>query len=213
MNNYGYQLKDIMKYPPELEVAFDAKIFKYNLFGEYSIETPYNYSLSELSRQAGGIQDSVIVPQSAYQIIVSRIIKAFYTKYKNYYIAFDRPENFLTEFVLRFNKRLLELHYKTESAIKLYNITEDELMTTEHHIIALSNNNASVDVTDNEQYLQNIQGYVDQQKGSKIKSNKFDAFLKYYTFVENDLLLDFINELKTLFVIVIPCEKYIYKGE
>lgn len=211
MNNYGYQLKDIMIYPPTHVISNNTQIFKYNLFGEYG-----NYSINELSADAGYPQEfnlSSTDMLAKYQSIIDRIIRAFYMKYKNYYITFERPESFLSEFMLRFNKRVVELHYKTESAKKLYNITDDELMTSEHHIIALSNNNASVDVTDNEQYLQEIQGYVDQQKGSKIKSNKFDAFLKYYTFVENDLLLDFINELKTLFIIVIPCEKYIYRGE
>lgn len=211
MNNYGFQLKDIMIYPPTQVISNNTQIFRYNLFGVYG-----NYSINDLSAYAGYPQEFNLSSTdilAKYQSIIDRIIRAFYIKYKNYYISFERPESFLSEFMLRFNKRVVELHYKTESAKKLYNITDDELMTTEHHIIALSNNNASVDVTDNEQYLQEIQGYVDQQKGSKIKSNKFDSFLKYYTFVENDLLLDFINELKTLFVIVIPCEKYIYKGE
>lgn len=203
--SYSFKFKDIMNdvQTPDIMKPQLQYLFNYDVYGEYKKTT-----LNEIVEQGGY---ALIDYTDDDERFLYRLLKQIYLKYHNYDIAFSTVSAFLCEFILRLNKELTALKLKYTNLIKLCNITDDDIQTIRKDFMAFADNNAEIDATDNEQYISEILGYVNTQTGRKVIDNKFLTFYNYYKKISNDTLLDFIESLKTLFVLVGTEKIYIYE--
>ena len=199
MNNISYMFKDIMSRPTRDSSSYNFNILYYNLDGEYN-DSKYNFV--DIFNSISDYQ----IPVSAYSIVFS-MLQYLYSKYYKYEIRFNCPYSFVNELYNKFKKVLKEYIKKVQIFNSIIELTDEELMLVETHYIAMANNNAVTNIT---APLDNFDGYVDQQKGSKVKSNKIDKYMIQYSAIKEDILSYIINECYPLFIQVNINNKYKY---
>ena len=199
MNNITFQLRDIMTRPTRNSSAYNFDILYYDIDGNYS-ENKYNFV--DIFNSITDYQ----ITTSMYPIVFS-MLQYLYSKYYKYSIRFNCVDSFINELFIRFKKVLKEYTKKLQILDSTIALTDDELMLIETHYIAMANNNAITTVT---QPLDGFDGYVDQQKGSKVKSNKLDKYMLQYTAIKEDILSYIIQDCYSLFMQVNVRKIYYY---
>lgn len=133
-------------------------------------------------------------------------IDNIYFKYKNCTINYDNPIEFLTDLKLKILNVIEKYCRKHEYIQELYQLTNEDFQTIQTSINASAIN----DNTTLEKPLDNMAEYVSNQLGNKIKESTVSAILRKIDTLREDVMLDFINEVKPLFISVIPQQNYFY---
>lgn len=216
MNNLTFRLCDIMDL--KSYVNNGTKCLKYNLDDEYyetdNEEELYDilslYEIIDIDYNQYYDYQNVQAIDEWKKFIYSLLQSVFY-KYKKYNIKFDLPSDFIRNFLLIMKKRIINYHEKRKFILKCYNITDDELYTNEKSFTANAHNNAILDTSAQETYLDNFKGFVDYQAGRKVINNKYDAIIKRLISIQDNELTEIINDCKPLFVLVKPQNYYLYE--
>lgn len=209
INSLSFKLKDIYKYRiPTLQGRFYGLI--YNLDNDYNEET---YNFIEVFQEVNGeIVTGTIDNNQYYNIaIINDILSTMYYKYYNYTIAFNLPSEFITELCIKIKKVIYNLSLKQKYLNRLYNIDDKALKIIENEFVASAYNNATVgELYDQNSYLDEFKGYVNEQSGRRKIKGDFSSYIKALKNTQDYIIKDIIDEMKSLFVMVIPNEKYLY---
>lgn len=212
INNLSFKLKDIMSYPI-YDTASKSTIdcLKYDTDNNYYEDyTAGEFDFIGIYKQ----YDKLIKNDNGnYYDVLYDIVLNIYTKYHNYNIAFYMPNEFLFELFLKIKKHLIKYIQQYKLLLKQYNISDNDLYINEITFTASAYNNAISDVNEQNTFLDEFKGYVNEQNGRKIINNKYDKIIKYYNTIKSNTLINIIDDCKTLFVNVIPNEKYLYLEE
>lgn len=154
--------------------------------------------------------DEVLSQYLTYNIERNRYLRVcidnIYFKYKNCTINYDNPIEFLTDLKLKILNVIEKYCRKHEYIQELYQLTNEDFQTIQTSINATAIN----DNTTLEKPLDNMAEYVSNQLGNKIKESTVSAILRKIDTLRDDVMLDFINEVKPLFISVIPQQNYFY---
>ena len=148
--------------------------------------------------------------------IINDILSTMYYKYYNYNIAFNLPSEFITELCIKIKKVIYNLSLKQKYLEKLYKIDDSALKIAESEFVASSYNNAYVNNTNmpndltGDNYLNNMSSYINEQNGRRRIKGDFSSYIKALKNTQDYIIKDIIDEMKSLFVRVMPNEKYLY---
>lgn len=216
INNLSFKLKDIYKYRiPTAQGKFYGWI--YNLDNDYMNDSDGygTYNFIEMFQEVNGegvtgtIDTSTLTYYNA--TIINDILSTMYYKYYNYNIAFNLPSEFITELCIKIKKVIYNLSLKQKYLNRLYNIDDKALKIIENEFVASAYNNATVgELYDQNSYLDEFKGYVNEQSGRRKIKGDFSSYIKALKNTQDYIIKNIIDEMKSLFVMVIPNEKYLY---
>lgn len=221
INNLSFKLKDIYKYRiPTAQGKFYGWI--YNLDNDYmnGSDGYDTYNFIEMFQEVNGesvtgaIDTSTLTYYNA--TIINDILSTMYYKYYNYNIAFNLPSEFITELCIKIKKVIYNLSLKQKYLNRLYNIDDKALKIIENEFVASSYNNAYVNNTNmpndltGDNYLNNMSSYINEQNGRRRIKGDFNSYINALKNTQDYIIKDIIDEMKSLFVRVIPNEKYLY---
>lgn len=214
INSLSFKLKDIYKYRiPTLQGRFYG--LNYNLDNDYNEET---YNFIEVFQEVNGETVTGTIDNNQYYniAIINDILSTMYYKYYNYNIAFNLPSEFITELCIKIKKVIYNLSLKQKYLEKLYKIDDSALKIAESEFVASSYNNAYVNNTNmpndltGDNYLNNMSSYINEQNGRRRIKGDFNSYINALKNAQDYIIKDIIDEMKSLFVRVIPNEKYLY---
>ena len=133
------------------------------------------------------------------------LLQAVYIRFSNSEIAYDTKEIFKHKFIQKLLNILNNFCYKQRMLEKVYNLTDDDLETVNSTLAQIANNPTEL----NTDGLTSPLTFFDQQTGTKTRENKLNAYIKAFTLMRNDIIEDFLNEIKPLFYTVLIPTNYI----
>lgn len=136
---------------------------------------------------------------------IDPLLKAVYFRFSNSEIAFDTKEIFKHKFIQKLLNILNNFCYKQRMLEKVFNLTDDDLEVVNSTLAQIANNPNEV----NTDGLTTPLTFFDQQTGTKTRENKLNAYIKAFTLMRNDIIEDFLNEIKPLFYTVLIPTNYI----
>ena len=132
-------------------------------------------------------------------------LKAAYTRFSNAEIAYDTKEIFIHKFAQKLLNIMNNYIFKRKLLNNAYKLTNDELETVNSTLAQIANNPTEL----NTDGLTTPLTFFDQQTGTKTRENKLNAYIKAFTLMRNDIIEDFLNEIKPLFYTVLIPTNYI----
>ena len=133
------------------------------------------------------------------------LLQAVFIRFSNSEIAYDTKEIFKHKFIQKLLNILNNFCYKQRMLEKVFNLTDDELETVNSTLAQIANNPTEL----NTDGLTTPLTFFDQQTGTKTRENKLNAYIKAFTLMRNDIIEDFLNEIKPLFYTVLIPTNYI----
>ena len=132
-------------------------------------------------------------------------LKAAYTRFSNAEIAYDTKEIFIHKFAQKLLNIMNNYIFKRKLLNNAYKLTNDELETVNSTLAQIANNPTEL----NTDGLSTPLTFFDQQTGTKTRENKLNAYIKAFSLMRNDIIEDFLNEIKPLFYTVLIPTNYI----
>ena len=156
------------------------------------------------------IYDSILVENANMSLPFSQselypFLKAVHTRFSNAEIAFDTKEIFKHKFAQKLLNIMNNYIFKRKVLNNAYNLTDDELEVVNSTLAQIANNPTEL----NTDGLTTPLTFFDQQTGTKTRENKLNAYIKAFTLMRNDIIEDFLNEIKPLFYTVLIPTNYI----
>ena len=133
------------------------------------------------------------------------LLQAVYVRFSNAEIAYDTKEIFKHKFIQKLLNILNSFCYKQRMLEKIYNLSDDDLETVNSTLAQIANNPTEL----NTDGLSTPLTFFDQQTGTKTRENKLNAYIKAFTLMRNDIIEEFLNEIKPLFYTVLIPTNYI----
>ena len=133
------------------------------------------------------------------------LLQAVYVRFSNAEIAYDTKEIFKHKFAQKLLNIMNNYIFKRKLLNNAYNLTDDELETVNSTLAQIANNPTEL----NTDGLSTPLTFFDQQTGTKTRENKLNAYIKAFTLMRNDIIEDFLNEIKPLFYTVLIPTNYI----
>ena len=133
------------------------------------------------------------------------LLQAVYVRFSNSEIAYNTKEIFKHKFIQKLLNILNNFCYKQRMLEKAFNLSDDELETVNSTLAQIANNPTEL----NTDGLTTPLTFFDQQTGTKTRENKLNAYIKAFTLMRNDIIEDFLNEIKPLFYTVLIPTNYI----
>lgn len=133
------------------------------------------------------------------------LLQAVFIRFSNSEIAYDTKEIFKHKFIQKLLNILNNFCYKQRMLEKVFNLSDDELETVNSTLAQIANNPTEL----NTDGLTTPLTFFDQQTGTKTRENKLNAYIKAFTLMRNDIIEDFLNEIKPLFYTVLIPTNYI----
>ena len=145
------------------------------------------------------------IPLWVDTVELSPLLKAVYTRFSNSEIAYNTKEIFKYKFTQKLLNVLNNYIFKQRILNKAYQLTDDELETVNSTLAQIANNPTEL----NTDGLTTPLTFFDQQTGTKTRENKLNAYIKAFTLMRNNIIEDFLNEIKPLFYTVLIPTNYI----
>ena len=133
------------------------------------------------------------------------LLQAVYVRFSNAEIAYDTKEIFKHKFIQKLLNILNNFCYKQRMLEKVFNLTDDDLEVVNFTLAQIANNPTVL----NTDGLKTPLTFFDQQTGTKTRENKLNAYIKAFTLMRNDIIEDFLNEIKPLFYTILIPTNYI----
>lgn len=164
----------------------------------------------EIFFDGSSIYDTVLVENGNISLSFSQselypFLKAAHTRFSNAEIAYDTKEIFKHKFAQKLLNIMNNYIFKRKLLNKAYRLSDDELETVNSTLAQIANNPTEL----NTDGLTTPLTFFDQQTGTKTRENKLNAYIKAFTLMRNDIIEDFLNEIKPLFYTVLIPTNYI----
>lgn len=156
------------------------------------------------------IYDEILVENGNFPLDFERselapFLKAAYTRFSNAEIAYDTKEIFIHKFAQKLLNIMNNYLFKKNVLKNSYKLSLDELESVNSTLAQIANNPSDL----NSDGLSTPLSFFDQQTGTKTRENKLNAYIKAFTLMRNNIIDDFLNEIKSLFYSVLIPTNYI----
>lgn len=145
------------------------------------------------------------VPLTFERSDLAPFLKVVQTRFSNAEIAYDTKEIFIHKFAQKLLNIMTNYIFKRNLLNKSFKLTDDDFEVVNSTLAQIANNPTEL-TTDG---LTSPLTFFDQQTGTKTRENKLNAYIKAFTLMRNDIIEDFLNEIKPLFYTVLIPTNYI----